>query len=397
MDKPDRNEFLVCNGTRGIIQTGQAKMIDTQAQLRAAVDRLASCRTIAMDLEADAMFHFREKVCLIQLALPGQAMALDPLAIEDLSLLGPLLADPCVEKVFHGADFDVRSLYRDFGFEIHNLFDTQIACRFLGMAATGLDAVLDHFFGIHLNKKFQKKNWSQRPLPDDMLDYALGDVVYLLELAEVLKGLLREKNRLGWVVEESQLLSQVRPAPVDNGPLFLRFKGAARLGRRSLAVLEALLILRRDMALQKDRPLFKVLSDGAILELVQRLPRHMEMLTASNILKGRQLDLLGDKVLAAIQNALDLPEANLPIYPRKAYPVVDPGLAPVLKELKQWRDRQAQALGLEPPVLFSKALLTAIADVKPRSRRQLDGVAGLRQWQKEAFGGQIIAVVARQG
>lgn len=372
-------------------------MIDTAAKLKEAVARLATCTTVALDVEADAMFHFREKVCLIQVAGQGQAMAIDPLAVGDLSPLGPILADATIEKVAHGGDYDVRSLYRDFGFAIQNLFDTQIACRFLGMAATGLDAVLTHFFGVQLDKKFQKKNWSQRPLPPEMIDYALGDVVHLVELARVLKGLLTEKGRLEWVAEESRLLSQVRPAETENGPLFLRFKGAGRMGRRSLAILEALLTMRREVALQKDRPLFKVISDAAILELVRQRPCRMDLLLAANILKGRQIELLGEKAVAAIVSALALPEDQLPVYPRRTNPATDPGLAPLLKELKQWRDRKAHALALEPAVLFSKAMLIAIGEASPRSLSQLDAVAGLRQWQKRAFGEEIVAVVTKKG
>ena len=188
------------------------RIIDTAAGLQELVNEIESEPVLAVDLEADSMHHFKEKVCLLQLATSRTSAIIDPLVLPDLSALRPVFANPKVKKVFHGADYDVRSLYRDFEIDAHHLFDTQLASMFLGVRETGLDAVLQKRFDVKLDKKYQRKDWSVRPLPPEMIAYAAGDAVYLVKLAEELEGELRAKRRLAWVKEECELLSRVRPA-----------------------------------------------------------------------------------------------------------------------------------------------------------------------------------------
>jgi len=183
---------------------------------------------IGVDLEGDSMFHYQEKVCLFQIATSSLNFVVDPLAVKDLSSLAPVFADDRVRKIFHGADYDIRSLYRDFAIEVRSLFDTQIAARFLGMKETGLASLLQDKFGVESDKRYQKKDWSRRPLPDPMLEYAVQDICYLLPLARTLRDELAEKDLLFCVEEECGLLAEVRPQPNKTKPFFLHFKGASR-------------------------------------------------------------------------------------------------------------------------------------------------------------------------
>lgn len=139
-------------------------MITTQAGLEELALRLGREPVIACDLEADSLHHYREKVCLLQFSTPDYSALVDPLAVTDLSPLAPVMADPKIRKIFHGADYDMRSLHRDFGIEVENLFDTMIACQFLGEKEVGLAAALKKRFGVELDKQFQKADWSQRLL-----------------------------------------------------------------------------------------------------------------------------------------------------------------------------------------------------------------------------------------
>ena len=245
-------------------------LIDTVSLLENLVRSLENEAAIGVDLEADSMYHFKEKVCLIQIATPTINAVIDPLLIEDLSALKPIFMHQGICKIFHGADYDVRSLYRDFNITIKNLFDTELASRFMGYSETSLEAVLKSRFSVTLNKKFQRKDWSRRPLPQDMISYAAGDVKYLLPLAQKLIGELEDLGRLQWVQEECEYLSNVRPNADNSGPLFLNFKGAGKLDPKSLAVLEALLQYRRRIARKKDRPLFRILSSRSLLELADK-------------------------------------------------------------------------------------------------------------------------------
>jgi hypothetical protein len=153
---------------------------------------------IGVDLEADSMHHYFEKVCLLQIATDSASYLMDPLALRDLSVLQPVFSNPRIRKIFHGADYDVRSLYRDFQVEVENLFDTQLACKFLGLRETGLDSLLRNRFQVELNKKFQRADWSQRPLSTEMLEYAAMDGGYLIPLAHMLKKELEEKIAHQW-------------------------------------------------------------------------------------------------------------------------------------------------------------------------------------------------------
>jgi len=368
-------------------------IVDTPEKLERLADALRGQPVIGVDLEADSMFHFQEKVCLVQIAGGGRNAIVDTLAVHDLSALKPIFRDADTCKVFHGADYDVRSLYRDFEIRIHNLFDTQAACRFLGFEETGLEAVLRNTFGIRVDKKYQRKDWSRRPLPDEMLAYAASDVRHLAPLAQKLKADLEAAGRMAWVDEECRLLSKVRPAANSDQPLFLSFKGAGRLDPRSLAVLEQLLQLRVRLAREKDRPLFKVFNPNALLQLALQKPETAEALTEGGALSQNQVNQHGRAVLGAIRAGLELPAGQLPRYPRQKQKVVPASVCDRIQALRTWRDKAAERLKLDPALVCPKATLQAVAERRPAKMEELAEVEGLRQWQRKAFGRDMLAVL----
>lgn len=370
-------------------------VIETPAALAKLSEKFQNAPAVAVDLEADSMYHFQEKVCLIQMATSQSSAVVDPLRLQDLESLRPVFANPTIEKIFHGADYDVRSLFRDFGIEIAHLFDTQIACKFLGLKETSLEAVLQARFGVTLNKKYQRKDWSKRPLPKEMIAYAADDVRYLLPLAKMLVDELKDKGRLAWVQEECDLLSRVRSPQNNHEPLFLGFKGAGRLSSRSLAVLEALLQFRRRVAENKDRPLFKVLSNKSLLQLAVEKPANAKRLDESGVLSSKQLKMYGEELAEAIHHAQQIPSDDLPVYPRKKNRAVHPAVPDRIKALKNWRDKKARALDVEPAVLLNKNMMTALATEKPVKPQALDAVKELKEWQKNEFGNEIVGVLKR--
>jgi ribonuclease D len=330
-------------------------MIETPEAVSRFAGVLRRKRVIAADLEADSMYHFQERVCLIQIATRQENVIVDPLAVPDLSDLAPILANPRIEKVFHGADYDVRSLHRDFGIVIHNLFDTQIAARFLGFAETGLEAVLGREFGVSMDKKYQKKDWSQRPLPPEMLAYA----------AE------------------------------DDGPLFLRFKGAGKLPPRDLAVLEGVLRFRRNMAKRKDRPPFKVFGNSAVKRIVEIRPETPEAVEASGAFSRKQLNMYARPVARIVSEALARSESELPTYPRRSAPPLSPRAPLRVKALKAWRDERCADLDMDPALVLNKSQMTAISARNPTSLEELAEVEELREWQRAEFGPEILSVLER--
>jgi len=373
----------------------QYRIIETARGLEELVAEIDSEPVLAVDLEADSMHHFQEKVCLVQLATSRVSAIIDPLVLPDLTPLKPLFADPQIKKVFHGADYDVRSLYRDFEIDIQHLFDTQLASMFLGIRETGLEAVLKSRFDVQLDKKFQRKDWSVRPLPVEMLTYAAKNAVHLVPLAAELAAELKAKGRLAWVEEECALLSRVRPPVNDGTPLFLKCKGAGKLKRIELAALEELLKLRRKIARRKDRPLFKVFGNGALVKIATRGPRSITTLERMGVLSPRQVAMHGKDIITAVKKGFKVTPDKLPRYPRKKAPQLPSQVPDRIVALKEWRDREAVELGLDPPLLLTKAQLASVATHCPRRLRDLTALADLKNWQKKEFGPRIVNILKK--
>ncbi|PIE70326.1 MAG: ribonuclease D [Deltaproteobacteria bacterium] len=389
------NQTDVRQGAAG--ETGGYWLIETTADLEEFISRLNGITRLAVDMEADSLHHFREQVCLIQLASRTHSAVVDPLKVRDLSPLAPIFRDPSVQKILHGSDYDIRSFYRDFHFEIVNLFDTEIACRFLGVKSFGLGAVLQDRFDVTLDKRFQKKDWTQRPLPEEMAEYAARDVKYLIPLAEMLEAELDALGRLWWVREECELLSRVRPANGNGNPLFLKVKGAGKLESRALGILEALLEQRLVWAERKDRPPFKVLGNRVLLAVAEAAPRSASALKQLGILSPAQYGMYGDGIVAAVRDIVNKDPDAWPSYPRTVTQRPSGAVVNRIGKLKALRESVAKDLQLEGSLIFNNAMIHDIAVMNPTSSDALKDVAALRNWAREVVGDRIVTCLARRG
>lgn len=372
-------------------------MVTNLAALRAVVQKVAAEPVLACDLEADSLHHYQEKVCLIQLSTASESFLIDPLAVPDLAPLAPVLANPAVRKIFHGADYDIRSLHRDFNIEVVNLFDTMVACQFLGEREVGLAAVLKKRFGVELDKRYQKADWSKRPLPRPMMEYAVEDTRLLIELYRQVREELQAKGRLSWVEEECQLLSMVRITQRAEEPLFCRFKGAIGLDGRTLALLEELLRFRDEQARLRDVPPFKVLGTETLRDLSVKRPRKLADLGGIAGLTPKLVDRYGDGILGAVAKGLAVPATELPSYPRQPRRVWDRQQEERLQKLKQWREKKAQELGMDSGILANNVLLEACAAVDTAGLEQKGYPVAMKRWQRELFGDEIVALLLGAG
>ena len=151
------------------------RLVDRPDTFQELLAEVAGAPVVALDTEAASFHRYHDRVYLIQLSTPSLTAVIDPLGVGSLEPIGVLLADQKVEKIFHDADYDLRLFDKEFGFHARHLFDTRIAAQFLNEPGIGLAALLEKYFGVTADKRFQRADWSARPLSDAMLDYAAGD------------------------------------------------------------------------------------------------------------------------------------------------------------------------------------------------------------------------------
>ena len=365
-----------------------AYLITDQKTLDELVERLSKETVLAFDLEADSLHHYTEKVCLIQVSSEQENRLIDPLADLDVRVLAPIFANPAIKKIFHGADYDMRSLYRDFGIEVVNLFDTMIASQFLGESEFGLAALLKKRFGVELDKRYQKADWSKRPFSPEMLEYAMKDTSLLIQLYLQLEKELVGKGRLAWVEEESELVAGVRSASRDGELMCLRFKGANKMKPRELAVLEELLKFRDEKARAADVPPFRILSNDLLRELAEKQPRNNFELVGIHSMSSKLIERMGRGLLQAVAAGLAVPQDKLPQVQQSRRPVLDRIQDEKVKRLKVWREAKSAQLGLGVGLVANNTLLEALAE--PGSSHN----ALLKRWQREAFGDELSSLIS---
>jgi ribonuclease D len=369
--------------------------VDDQQALEATVSRLSSASVVAIDTEADSLHSYFDKVCLIQISVPEEDLLIDPLAKLEVRTLEPILSDRSITKVLHGADYDLRILNRDFGLTISNLVDTMICAQLLGQQGFGLAALLDRYFGLKLDKSHQLADWSQRPLPEKMVQYAMTDTHYLIELAGRLRQELEALGRWSWAEEEFGRLEMIRWREDDSrDEAWRKIKGAARLGRRQLAALARIHAWRDGKARAADRPPFKVIGNEAMLVISENLPAGMDELRSLKGVSGYHTRVYGRELVELVRKALELPEEELPERITGKQWVRDSELERRITRLKRVRDRIASDLKIEPSLLGARHVLASIAALELSSLEDLDAVPALRQWQKSVMGPALIEAMA---
>ncbi len=353
---------------------------------------LAGSDSLAIDTESDSFYHYYEKICLLQLAdASGRVWLVDPLVVPDLSSLGPIFASPRVEKVIHGAEYDLSLMKRDFAFEIGPLFDTQIGAQFVGRRAFGLQALLEAELGITLSKSAQRCDWSVRPLAESQVRYAAEDARHLLTLRNHLRDTLRAAGREGWAREECEALATETPPAVRRGPAdFRSARGAWRLRPRELAVLRELFLLREGWAREMDRPLFKVVGDETLMRMAERQPLTGRALASFGGLSPALVRRRGEEILEAIRKGKSIPEAECPTFPDRRGKRMSFEMSRRVDRLKGWRADAAARLDLEAGVLLPQRLIERLAIVHPRARTELETVEGLRRWRIQEFGDDLL-------
>ena len=367
----------------------QAIYLDSAPDTSRFLRSIANVDLLAIDTEGASFHRFVDRIYLLQLSTRDRSAIIDPLPLGTPQELGILLESPKVQVVFHDADYDLRLLHQDYGWQVRNIFDTRVAAQLLGIRAFGLAALLEKYFGVKLDKKHQRADWSMRPLTRDMLDYAAQDTMHLLGLRDRLADELERAGRWDWAREEFALLETTR-WDADDANAFLRMKGARDLNRRELAILRELVSWRDEVARKADRATFRVLGNEPLLEIVRVKPNTREALAAIKGMPRSLLERSANDLLDAVKRGLALPDAELPRFPKALRWERDPEFDARASALRTVRDAAAARLDMDPGVLCSRDRLEAVARRNPQTMDELREIPELRRWQIEELGPEFL-------
>lgn len=373
-------------------------LVETPEALASCAAALSQAQTIGVDTESDSFHHYREKVCLLQISDLYTDYVIDPLSVPDLSPLAPVFANRAISKIFHGADYDVVSLKRDHGFEIHGIFDTMISAQFLALPRVGLADLVHRWWSVVLDKKWQRHDWAARPLLDEHLEYARGDSHWLPALRDLLVRRLQAVGRLEHVAEECEIIERrewVRPRnQVDE---FTRVKGSRQLPPDQQRVLRAVFRWRDGEAERQDRPPFKVLPEEILLELAAQMPRSADALAACFRRNAPFVRRYGQEILLAIESGMESDEPlpkPAPAAPRTEGGLRGPRAELLMNRLKDWRNREVERRKVPPIAVASNGTLREVVRVAPTTREELAAIEEIRRWQLELYGDAWLAEVA---
>ncbi len=369
-------------------------LVTSQLAFDEMLARLRAQPRIAIDTEADSLYSYFEKVCLIQLSIPDHDYILDTLTFKDVKPLGDLFADPAVEVVFHAAEYDILSLKRDYGFGFENIFDTMVAARILGWKQVGLGSILEQHFGVKLDKRFQRADWGKRPLAPELIEYARDDTHYLLRLYDIQHAALQKAGRLDEARAEFAKLTRVEWGEREFDPnRYATLEGARDLDPSGLGALRELYALRESIARKQDRPPFKVLANATLVRIARTQPRTLAELSALPGVGEWFLRRSGREALRAVERGRARPQTRLPKPPRGIPSLPDNASRERYTRLREWRKTRAQTRGVEPDVIVSNDALVEIARQQPQTIAALETISALGEWKAREYGEELLRML----
>jgi ribonuclease D len=368
------------------------EIVTHSAQLDNAVEKMGKSLAIALDTESNSLHHYPEQLCLIQIATRNKVYVIDTIILRNLVPLKEVLADNSIMKVVHGADYDIRSLDRHYGFHVRNIFDTAIAARFMGITKFGLAAVIKDLLSMTINKsnRLQTADWGRRPLSAEALEYAATDVRHLVALREILIQRLQAQGRMAWVTEECARLEDVRYEAPDLETAYLSVKGAGKLDGCSLAMLQALFQFREKEALRQQRPPYFIMPDATLI--------HLATYPTADLSKIPDLGQTGLKRFGRdLQQAIKIGLASPPIYRTylmttehrsedeiQRLKLIREEQDQCLRRLKAWRASIGTSLSLDPSLIWPTVSLERLSKDPGTYDVELTS-SDIRHWQRDCF------------
>ncbi len=381
--------------------------IDTPSKLRRILPRLLKEKELAIDTETNSLYAYQERVCLVQIGTYDEDFIIDPLAFpnpEELGVLNEISSNPRIEKIFHGSDYDISGLRRDFGLEWENIFDTYLAARYLNYDKVGLMDLVAGYFGIYLDKTLTKFNWAIRPIPDAELNYAREDVRYLIAVKMILDQELHDAGIRDHIQTDFDRLSAKEFQERErDGFEFARIKGAVNLNPVQLRRLRELYDYREKKARSRDVPTFKVFSNQVLLDIARVASE--DDFAALQQIKG----LPGARRYQVIQELRSLLIRADHRAPIESIPTKEPAKRGGKKkkiaqpyfsrkrasdELKSWRQSRAGEK-IHPNAVLPNAAIDALLQAEPQTREDLFSIPYLGASRIRDYGDEILAILKK--
>jgi len=379
-------------------------LVNQTTSFHRLLDQLQQQHIIAVDTESNSLFRYYPKVCLIQLtalADPDSAdprdvvdYLVDPLALTDLQPLGELLQKPDLEIIMHAADNDIVILQRDFDFQFHTIFDTQLAARILGWKQIGLAAMLQAHFGVVSDKRMQRTDWGRRPLTSEQIMYAQTDTHYLPALRAEMRKELQAAER--WE-EANEAFSMLRLLDYSEpaARTFWQMRQLRDVPQDAHGVLEALWTWRESEAQRRDRPPFKIATDQTLITLALQQPEQLHELSSMKGISRQLPKQYGATVLKAIVDGRERPIPEAPPMERQEQP--EKIVQNRYDTLRHWRTKMAQQRGVAPEIVFSNSILLALAHRMPRSETEMQEIPEIGPWKAKTYGKDVLAMLHNDG
>ncbi len=366
-------------------------MITTTDQLENLVHQLLNEDAVALDTEFHGEKRYWPDLFLVQLSGSSGPVAVDPLKIEDLSPLVPLMESESTVKVIHSARNDIEILMHHLGTGFSSVFDTQLAAAFLGFdRQPSLSRLIKDECGANPKKGHTLSDWSMRPLGKEQLEYALDDVRYLLDIYRNQVEKLERSGRLGWYQQEACSLTD--PSSYGNSlqRQFKKIRSRSKVRKNRLSILWALVNWRDSAARSVNKPRNFIARDHLLGAMAAMVPKNITSLSRLRGISESFISSWGEQVLDVIKRAFRGPADNYPDIPSSHS---KPGVSARKDILRIFLKQESSRLGISPQLLLSKDLMKALSKDPPRTEEELYSIPELSGWRKEALGRELVCLL----
>lgn len=308
---------------------------------------------VGLDLEADSLYRYAERICLVQVCYGGEVQMLDPLSEEPMGAFVDWLSKAKIWM--HGADYDMSLMLGEWGIVPPMIYDTQIGAQLLGVTRFGYASLVEQYFGVELSKSSQKADWGARPLSDKMLEYAKNDVKYLLSLAAKIECQLKEVGRYEWFLESCQTAQMKVLARKSGAKERWRISGSGKLNSSGMRYLKAIWEWRDAEAAEWNRPSYMVASNKQLLAWASDLDEGGKIEVTPKMRRDRKT-----RLMKAVSCARNSPASEWPKKSKKIKRQFDADFEVKLKELMARKAEIANELGIESSVIASRSSLELV-------------------------------------